>query len=85
MEQKRCRWMRSPMSTSTTDKPLVQGESPIPLSERLAYSLKESAAILGVSYPTAFRLVRDGKLRSSTALRTKLISRAEIERFLRES
>jgi hypothetical protein len=54
-----------------------------PQLPRLAYSLKETATILGISYITAFRLVQRGLLRSSSALRTKLISHSEIERFLR--
>lgn len=51
--------------------------------EPLAYTLKQSAALLNVSYQTAYRLTQRGLLRSSSALRTKLISRAEIERFLK--
>jgi excisionase family DNA binding protein len=49
---------------------------------RLAFSMKETAQLLGVSYLTIHRLIKRGILRSSNALRTKLISRAEIERFL---
>lgn len=52
---------------------------------RLAYSMRETAAILGVSYITVHRLLQRGKLRASDALRSKIISRVEIERFLRES
>jgi predicted site-specific integrase-resolvase len=50
---------------------------------KLAYSMKETAEILGVSYITIHRLIKRGLLKSSTALRTKIISRNEIERFLR--
>jgi hypothetical protein len=56
--------------------------SPIP---RLAFTLRETSQILGVSYITAFRLVQRGLLKSSTALRTKLISRIELDRFLKET
>lgn len=52
---------------------------------RLAFTLKESCEILGISYMTGFRLLQRGKLRSCGALRTKLIARTEIERFLRET
>lgn len=52
---------------------------------RLAYSLNEAAQILGISYITAFRLCQRGKLRSCGALRTKLIAKTEIERFLRDT
>lgn len=52
---------------------------------RLAYTMRETAAIIGVSYITVHRLIKRGKLRSSDALRNKVIPRTEIERFLRES
>jgi excisionase family DNA binding protein len=44
--------------------------------------MRETAAILGISYFTVSRLVTRGKLRASNALRNKLIPRSEIERFL---
>jgi len=47
--------------------------------------MRETAEILGVSYITVFRLLKRGKLRASDAFRTKIISRTEIERFLRDS
>jgi hypothetical protein len=50
---------------------------------RLAYTMHETAAILGVSYITIHRLLKRGLLRSSTALRHKLIPAVEIERFLK--
>jgi hypothetical protein len=50
---------------------------------RLAYSLKEVAKILGISYVSVWRLVQRGVLKSSTALRHKLIPLTEIQRFLR--
>jgi len=52
---------------------------------RLAYTMRETAEILGVSYITVHRLLKRGKLRASGAIRNKVIPRAEIERFLRES
>lgn len=60
----------------------VDGHTELP---RLAYSLRETAEILGVSYITVFRLIQRGLIRCSQALRTKLIPRKEIERFLRET
>lgn len=51
--------------------------------ESLAYTLRQAAKLINVSYITAYRLNKRGLLRSSSALRTKLISRAEIERFLK--
>jgi hypothetical protein len=49
---------------------------------RLAYTMRETAAILGVSYITVYRLLQRRLLRSSLATRTKMISKKEIERFL---
>jgi predicted site-specific integrase-resolvase len=56
--------------------------SPVP---KLAYTMREAAGALGVSYITVHRLLKRGLLKSSSALRTKIISLAEIERFLRET
>ena len=50
---------------------------------RLAYSMRETADILGVNYITVHRLLKRGLLKSSSALRTKLIPATEIERFLK--
>lgn len=52
--------------------------------ERDAYTMKETAQKLGVSYMTIFRLVKRGLLKPCVALRIKLISQREIDRFLRE-
>lgn len=51
--------------------------------ERLAYSLKESAEMLGVDYFSVYRLVQRGKLKACRVLRGKfLITRSELIRFL---
>lgn len=52
---------------------------------RLAYTMRETAEMLGVSYITVHRLLKRGRLRASDALRNKVIPKSEIERFLRES
>ncbi len=52
---------------------------------RLAFTAKETAELLGVSDATVYRLLKRGLLRCSLALRTKLISKKEIERFLESS
>ena len=49
----------------------------------MAYSMQETADVLGISYFTVHRLIKRGLLRSSTALRHKLIPITEIERFLK--
>jgi len=51
----------------------------------MAFSLAEAALLLGVSYTSAYRLSRRGFLKSSKALRRKVIPKAEIERFLAET
>ncbi len=52
---------------------------------RLAYSAHETAQVLGLSYETVHRLIKRGQLKSSTALRHKLIPVTEIERFLKST
>lgn len=52
---------------------------------RLAYSVRETASMLGVSEKSVRRLVVRGLLRPSRALRHLLIPRSEIERFLKET
>ncbi|HOP98631.1 MAG TPA: helix-turn-helix domain-containing protein [Verrucomicrobiota bacterium] len=54
-----------------------------PAIPRLAYTMRETAAILGVNYQTVYRLHKRGLLRSSGGLRTKLFPVGEIERFLK--
>ena len=49
---------------------------------RLAFSVKETAATLGVSEKTVRRLVARRLLNPSRALRHLLISKKEVERFL---
>ena len=52
---------------------------------RLAFSVKETADILGISQKTVYRLICRGLLNTSLALRTKLIAKSEIEHFLRDT
>jgi hypothetical protein len=54
-----------------------------PALPKLAYTMAETAQVLGVSYITVWRLLQRGLLKSSSALRTKLIPHREIERFLK--
>ena len=56
-----------------------------PAALRMAYSVRETADVLGVSYMTVHRLLKRGLLKSSSALRHKLIPASEIERFLRDT
>ena len=52
---------------------------------RLAYSRKEAAEILGVSPVTIDRLAKRGMLRPSRATRRPLYPKWELERFLKET
>lgn len=52
---------------------------------RLAYSVAETANILGISGKSVRRLIARNLIRPSRALRHLLIPRSEIERFLKET
>jgi hypothetical protein len=58
-------------------------EPALPALPRLAYTMRETAAVIGVNYQTVYRLAKRGLLKSSGGLRTKLFPVSEIERFLR--
>jgi hypothetical protein len=53
--------------------------------QRDAFTMRETAQKLGISYMSVFRLVQRGLLKPSVALRVRLFSQKEIDRFLRES
>ena len=60
--------------------------SPNPAIEsRLAFSITETAQLLGLSRVSVYRLIERGLLKSNGALRHHLIARSEIERFLAET
>ena len=64
-----------------TSSPQVQGPAE---SERLAYSVQESADLLGVDYFSVYRLIQRGKLRACRAPRGKLlVPRTELLRLLK--
>lgn len=64
----------------TTPQSLATGERSV---ERLAYQTDEACEMLGgISRVSLWRLEKRGLLTPSKALRTKLYSRADIERFL---
>lgn len=65
-----------PNSIPVVDQPADQ--------ERLAYSVKEVADLLGVDYFSIYRLIQRGKLRACRALRGKLlVPRTELLRLLK--
>ena len=53
-------------------------------TERLAYSIQESAEMLGVNYFSVYRLIQRGKLKACRALRGKLlVLRTELLKLLK--
>ncbi len=55
-----------------------------PPTERLAYSVEEAAAMLGVHYFSVYRLIQRGKLKVCRALRGKLlVPRDELLKLLK--
>jgi excisionase family DNA binding protein len=61
----------------------TRSQSPTAEQERLAYSLREAADLLGIDYFSVYRLIQRGKLRACRALRGKLlVSRTELLRLL---
>jgi excisionase family DNA binding protein len=68
------------METTTAIPTATPAETP----ERLAYSLEESAQMLGVHYFSIYRLIQRGKLKPCRALRGKfLIPRTELVKLLK--
>jgi len=56
---------------------------PTATTERLAYSIEEAAAMLGVHYFSVYRLIQRGKLKPCRALRGKLlVPRSELLKLL---
>jgi excisionase family DNA binding protein len=77
------RTSRTPETPPQARNPKVpEGDGKMP---RLAFSVKETAELLGISQKTVYRLICRGLLNTSLTLRTKLIARSEIERFLRDT
>ena len=57
---------------------------PTTAPERLAYSIEEAAAMLGVHYFSIYRLIQRGKLKPCRALRGKLlVPRTELVKLLK--
>jgi excisionase family DNA binding protein len=59
-------------------------KTPPATTERLAYSVGEAAAMLGVHYFSVYRLIQRGKLKVCRALRGKLlVPRDELLKLLK--
>jgi excisionase family DNA binding protein len=65
--------------------PTPENSEETPALPRLAYTMQETADILGVSYITVHRLLKRGLLKCSSAVRHKLIPASEIKRFLKDT
>ena len=68
-----------------TDSLVTEKTETAPPVPKLALTMGETAQALGVSYVTVHRLLKRGLLRSSSALRHKVIPVVEIERFLADT
>lgn len=68
------------MTTNSTKSPSIHHPP-----SKLAYNTAEAAKSLGVSIRSLKRLEQRGLLRSSVALRRKLYSHQEFNRFLEET
>ena len=63
---------------------VAKPEEPSATTERLAYSIEEAAAMLGVHYFSVYRLIQRGKLKPCRALRGKLlVPRDELLKLLK--
>ena len=63
---------------------LSQSDAAATEQERLAYSIREAADLLGIDYFSVYRLIQRGKLRACRALRGKLlVPRTELLRLLK--
>jgi excisionase family DNA binding protein len=64
-------------------KTVTKLAEPSATTERLAYSIEEAAAMLGVHYFSVYRLIQRGKLKPCRALRGKLlVPRSELLKLL---
>ncbi len=71
-------------NNGAVDTPSQASAQTPPDSERLAYSVEESARLLGVHYFSVYRLIQRGKLRPCRVLRGKLlVPRSELLKLLK--
>jgi excisionase family DNA binding protein len=73
------------VGSQTNRKVLAEISAKSPPPDRLTFSVKEVAAMLGVNSKTIYRLLDRQLIRSLKALRHHRIPRGELERFLREN
>ena len=58
------------------------GPQPIPMGERLAYTVAEAAALIGVTEPHLRRFIRGGQLATVRLGRSRRVTPDAIQRFL---
>jgi excisionase family DNA binding protein len=64
-------------------EPIPKPEETKAETERLAYSVEEAAALLGIHYFSVYRLIQRGEIKACRALRGKLlVPRSELLRLL---
>ena len=82
-------WFQVYVKNSHTSNPLPKGRHNSTASlgaDQIAYTAKQAALALGgISVRSLTRLEERGRLKSCKALRHKLYSRSELERFLEEN
>jgi excisionase family DNA binding protein len=66
------------------EEEMIDEDSIAPL-ERLAYSVREAAKVIGVSKQTLYRNERDGKITFQKVGKRTFVTRTELLRFLTES
>ena len=70
-------------TTPTNEEQQPTTAPPAPIAERLAYSVQESADMLGINYYTMYRLIQRQKLKTCRVLRGKLlVPRTELLQLL---
>lgn len=79
--------MRQPIEISSRENPM-SAMSPVSESAtdgRIALTMRESAAALGLSERTIWQAVKDGRLKAAKIGRSVRIHREELDQFLRTS
>ena len=64
---------------------VAEEQNTAPAVPRLALSMREASEALGISYISVHRLVKRGMLKTSGALRNRLIPLTELQRFLADT
>jgi excisionase family DNA binding protein len=82
LDQVLARFSQAGFVTGTPTSRLPEGDG---TPGYMGFTVKQTAELLGLCNDTVYRLLKRGLLRSSSALRHKIIPKSEIERFLKET